>query len=567
MDVCEPALPKSRLPTSVPSQAGVSDFPQKLLNLIDARRKWFFLAILLLYALGFNGQWRIERDSALYLTIGRNIFHGHGYSYQGRHESMAYPGLPFLFAGTSKLFRTDDVLPDLVVMFLLGFACLALTYRLFLLSAGRPTAVLMTIGLAASRLFYRYCFELLTDLPFLMGVLAFLVGYEAVLFAPFRSREGAAVELGRPAWFDCPLLIAGLMVAVVMRPAMWILILAVILATGWNIIRHVGPSRAVSRHLLLAVLIIAAGAIFFFSDPRRGTSGVVSQYEYYLLEKFSHPGRTFHDLFIVNLPELCESALAKALFGCPIGPGINTLAAILVVALSCWLLWYRTLWGLFSLATIGTLLIFKPLDRYMLPVIPLLIFAWWYFLLWLHKRLPVKWADLALLALLIAGISTNLARLGQMVVEQRRVPFLLHYHDGRYVSLHQLENIVRKYTKRRDQILVGPKVGRILTYVGHRTALRASNDAAVDPSVAIYALIGPSWDEDGKGKVSLHEDTMVPRWVAEHGCTLGPQIGPAIQNRPEKCSWTLHRVIIGPASKIAPPARPSRQTIQDDADD
>jgi len=425
----------------------------------------------------------------------------------------------------------------------------------------------MTVGLAASRLFYRYCFELLTDLPFLLGVLAFLAGYEAVLFAPFRSREQGRSEVGRPAWFDWPLLIAGPMVAVAMRPAIWILVLAVMLATAWNVLRLFGRSRAVWRHLLLAALIIAAGAIFFFSDPRRGTSGVVSQYEYYLLEKFSHPGHTLHDLFVVNLPELCESALAKAFFGCPIMPGFNTLAAILVFALSCWLLWYRALWGLFSLATIGTLLIFKPLDRYMLPVIPLLIFAWWNFLLWLHKKLPAKWADLALLALLIVGVSTNLARLGQMVVEQRRVPFLLHYHDGRYVSLNQLGDMVRRYTNRRDQILVGPKVARILTYVGHRTALRASNDAAVDPDVPIYALIGPSWDEDGKGKVSLHEDTMVPTWIFDHGCTLGPQIGPAIQNRPEKCAWTLYRVIIGPDSKIPPPARPSRQTIQNDADD
>lgn len=567
MDVCEPAHPKSRLTTSLPTQAGVSELPQQLLSMIDRHRGWLFVAIVVLYAIGFNGQWRIERDSALYLTIGRNIAHGYGYTYQGRHESMAYPGLPLLFAGANRLFRTDNVLPDLVVMFLLGFACLALNYRLFLLSAGRPTAVLMTIGLAASRLFYRYCFELLTDLPFLLGVLAFLVGYEAVLFAPFRSRDPARSEFGRPAWFDWPLLVGGLVIAVMMRPAMWILVLAVMLATAWQIIRLLGRSRAVWRHLLLAALIIAAGAIFFFSDPRRGTSGVVSQYEYYLLEKFSHPGQTFHDLFLVNLPELCESALAKALFGCPIGPGVNTLAAILVVALSCWLLWYRTLWGLFSLATIGSLLIFKPLDRYMLPVIPLLIFAWWNFLLWLHKRLPVRWADLALLALLVAGICTNMARLGQMVVEQRRVPFLLHYHDGRYVSLYAFGDLVRQYTKRHDQILVGPKVGRILSYVGHRTAQKATNEAAIDPSVAVYALIGPSWDEDGRGKVSLHEDTMVPTWVAEHGCTLGPQIGPAIQNPPERCAWTLHRVIISPASKIAAAPRPPRQTIQDDADD
>ena len=55
-------------------------------------------------------------------------------------------------------------MPHLVLTGLMGLATLALVYRLILLIADRPTAVLVTVGVGMSRLFYRNCFELLTDL-------------------------------------------------------------------------------------------------------------------------------------------------------------------------------------------------------------------------------------------------------------------------------------------------------------------------------------------------------------------------------------------------------------------
>src|SRR5439155_1656852 len=84
----------------------------------------------------------------LYLTIGRNLALGKGYTYHGLPHSLAYPGMPWLFAGLFKVFGTGTLLPADVVMLGCAFATLALVYRLFLLHAGRPTAVLMTVALA-----------------------------------------------------------------------------------------------------------------------------------------------------------------------------------------------------------------------------------------------------------------------------------------------------------------------------------------------------------------------------------------------------------------------------------
>jgi hypothetical protein len=555
-----------------------SALPEQVLALVDARRHWIYAAILALYLLGFNGQWRVERDSALYLTIGRNLATGQGYTYQGKPQHLAFPGLPLLFAGAAKLLHTERQSPDLALMLLLGLASLGLTYRLFLLHAGRPTAVLITAGLAATRLFYRYNFELLSDLPFLLGVMAFFVGYEAIFFnaTPATTSgerlRGANGPPRRAAWYDWVLLSAGLAVAISMRPSMWILLLAIVLATAWTVLRTARRGSFNWKHLGFGALVIAAAALFFHFDPRRSGSASMGDYEDYLFDvKFTHLRQTLWQMVTVNVPELCEAALAKSLFGCPIGPGVNTLAALLIVAMGFWLLAYRTLWGLWVLLTIGTLLVFKPLDRYLLPVLPLLVFAWWRFLVWLHARLPAKWADVVFLALLIAGACTNLARLSEIVIEQRRIPFLAHYHDGRYISMYDVASLVRQHTHKRDVILVGPKVGRILTYVGHRTALKAADQVALDPSTtAVFALIGPSWDEEPRGKGQPRLDETVEAWVLGRGYRLGPQIGAAILHKPERFPWTLHRIeaTSTPGAPTTPArlqhAAPARSTPSED---
>jgi hypothetical protein len=82
-----------------------------------------------------------------------------------------------------------------------------------------------------------------------------------------------------------------------------------------------------------------------------------------------------------------------------------------------------------------------------------------------------------------------------------------------------------------------------MTYASHRHVIKAADYVVLDPNAAgVYALLGPSWDDDGHGKVSSRPDDLVPIWLARNGFQLGPQIGPAIINKPEKERWTLHRV-------------------------
>src|SRR5580658_10031941 len=98
----------------------------KLLTFADRHRHALFLLVVLLFLAGFNGQWRVERDSALYLTVARNLSTGHGYTYRAIPNNLIYPGLPSIFAGVFILCHTQSLVPLLVLMLLMGFAALGL---------------------------------------------------------------------------------------------------------------------------------------------------------------------------------------------------------------------------------------------------------------------------------------------------------------------------------------------------------------------------------------------------------------------------------------------------------
>ncbi len=109
----------------------------------------------------------------------------------------------------------------------------------------------MTVGLSFTRLFYRYCFEILSDLPFLLGVMAFLAGYEAI----FSRQTDTGESRPSPRWYDWALLIGGLVVAIAMRPVMWLLLAAVLLTFLWQTI----GGKITTVHIVIAVGVDRGG--------------------------------------------------------------------------------------------------------------------------------------------------------------------------------------------------------------------------------------------------------------------------------------------------------------------
>ncbi len=477
---------------ALPDAAVASD---RILAWADRNRARIFIALALIYFAGFNAQWRLEPDSALYLSVGRNIAEGHGYTFHGHPNRLAYPGLPILFAGTFRLFHTTSLLPALILMPLLGAATLAMTYRLIFLRAGRPTAVLVTFGVAMSRLFYRYNFELLSDLPFLLGVTTFLVGYEAIFY---RSERAAAGRDGRIRWFDWAFLACGLVIAVAMRPAMWALVLAVIATLGWSLGTALLSRRKFHwGHGLICLGVLAAVVIFYDRDPRHAatTNGPGYREEDEMLSLRPQRLWTMTVQLADSAPAVFESALVKATFGMPLGIGFSSVMAGVMIALGAGLAWHRPLWGLFFLTTLAMVMLVRPLDRYFLPLVPLLVFAWWRAITWVNRTLPGRWGNRAFLLLFALGAIPNGARVGGFVVEQRQVPFLHNYKEGRYASADSAARIIAEHvpdgreatTEQTGWVLVPPKCGRILTFLSRRYAIEPSRNPTSIPTASLHS--------------------------------------------------------------------------------
>src|SRR5256885_16682902 len=107
MDVVNPSR-VAAVPTFPPAQKTTQPQQQQthrarasdlLLAWADRRRYWLFAAVIVVYLAGFNAQWRLEPDSALYLSIGRNLAEGQGYTFHGTPHRLAYPGLPLIIPG------------------------------------------------------------------------------------------------------------------------------------------------------------------------------------------------------------------------------------------------------------------------------------------------------------------------------------------------------------------------------------------------------------------------------------------------------------------------------------
>jgi hypothetical protein len=504
----------------------------KLLLWVDRNRRWLLTAMLAVYLLSFNGRWRIEPDSALYLTIARNLAQGQGYSYHGQLNRLAYPGLPVLLAGTFWIFGIGAMWPAHVLMLLFGAAVVWLTFRLIHIHAGRPTAVLVTCLVGFSYSCVRYSLELRNDMPFLTGAMAALCGFEGIFC---RSRleprhEFETAKAKRRLKVDWLLLTGGLILAAAMRPTA----LAFLPIVMGGIVLRLRNSRP--RSLVLTVLGCAGLLLLVFAlDPRRaGGSLVLDSYEQDLYVRMTnHLGELLRTVATRNLPQIVRSAPA-AMFGHELGPGLNVLATIALLGSGLYLARRRGIWGAWVLATVAMMLVSLPRDRYFLAVLPLLAYGWWLLCTAVSRRLPRPQRQWALAGLLLLWTGPNLGKIVGLIIEQRRSPFLAHYHQGHYLPIVQAAKELEKQVGPNDVVLCPAGMGRILSYLSDRRVMEVWQwQAEQDAGTSLPAFVLEPAEKEGD---------ELPEFLRSHSLRLATrllEVPRALQDR-SRIPWTLY---------------------------
>jgi hypothetical protein len=503
-----------------------------LLPWIDRWRWAFFSALLAIYLAGFNGQWRMQPDAALYLSLGRNLAEGRGYTYLGEPHHLVYPGWPTLLAATFKLFGSNDtsntgaLLPQHVLILLIAFATIAMVYRLVLLHSGRPTAVVVAIGLGVTKTFYGFGFELWTDLPFTLGVITFLAGVEAI----WPTTPRGTPRLAR--WYDWVLLIGGLGLAYATRPMIWPLLLAVTTAIIWAAYRRRLSRRAVIGAVTFASLIAIVAIMTLVRHRAAIAAEFETGYEQYAIQQATHPAAALAKARTENIPNLLGWAASDTLFQVRFGP-FNVLLSLFVIGLGLSLFRDRPLWGFWFVALLLTITLILPLDRYFLPVIPLMVFAWWQFLVWVNRRFKNGWGNWAFAGLVGFAMGVNISKVGGIVMQQHARPFIARYSHGEFAAIPALTAEIRDHLEPDAIVLIRPPYAAITAFLTRRYVV---NGLGTPPSVL-----------RGKSVYVVERDNEDIQQLL-HGAKLiaGPRAWQSPTEVPPPFQLSLHRTLSAP---------------------
>jgi hypothetical protein len=485
----------------------------RLLGLVDRRRWWLFGAVTLLYAASFTGRWRVAPDTALYMELGRNLSEGKGFTYHGVHHNWYEPGLPYTIAASFHWFGEGNYVPLTLFMLACGVVSLWLTYHLFRLHAGRPTAVLMTLLLAITETFYRYCFQIVTDPPFLVGILSFLVGYEAL--ARPDEPEGRAGSRRGP-WWGWVAIAVGTLVMVAYRPTIITFLGALGVATLYQLVR--GPRR--TRHVLIMVLTLACVFAFRKADPRRSTPGEAA-YREGMLKTLLTEKRSFalHRMFTVFIPEMASEVTPEAVFGIELGTGVDEITSVAVVALGLALVTRRVLWGAWVAATVAQMAFWLPRERYYLPILPLLLYAVWLAALWLQAHWRGAAGRVAFAGVLLLITVPNILQDGNFVWEQHlRGISSTDLRDPGGRALVEMGELISKNVGENDIVIA--EAARELTYFSRRKVIAPPKSLRQPPPAAMEQRVREEVLASPNAFAVMPEDWKVP-----HIATLLDELG------------------------------------------
>ncbi|HEY7116097.1 MAG TPA: hypothetical protein VH475_05910 [Tepidisphaeraceae bacterium] len=465
--------------------------PNRLLDLIPRWRWGFFVLVAVLMVLSFNGQWRVGRDSAAYRGLGHQLATTGRYIFRDKQDAAIYsdqqdtryPGLPMMLAGTELAFGRSDRAAVLVVM-LMAVATLVLSYRLARPALPAWLAVAVVFGMGANGRFLEHGNEILSDIPFLLGVVASLLAFDRLMKA----------TSGRSRVLALTLLVIGLLFAAAMRPTFWVLAIALAATCAWGLIgpTHAGQSAADRRSrrlacaLTLGVLALAAITFLLAVDLRgRHAAG----YEAKLRGRYAD----FEQRILTQLPQnayaVFEETLPEAFFGTQMGPrfipvggghwvGFSTLLSVAVIASGVWLLRRNVLWGLLVLVTIGTMAAIGGVPRYFIMILPLLLAGWGLFVAAVADRARHLTGAREVVAFVGLGlvVAPNLLGSANLIREQRgftrpqqglkQVGFLQAYHGGKWMGVYDVANMVREHVP-SDQRVFGPEA-TVLTFLADR---------------------------------------------------------------------------------------------------
>jgi hypothetical protein len=245
-----------------------------------------------------------------------------------------------------------------------------------------------------------------------------------------------------------------------------------------------------------------------------------------------------------NVPKMFGEAAPETIFGHQWGPVVDQILGVVILVIGgVMLLRRRVLWGLWIACTVLMMLTVLPtnaiLPRYLLPVLPLLVYGWWLAIVWLNKNLPRPW-DWIFVILFIVTLTINGVKIGDVIREQRRTPFLAGYKNGRYLPTQDLARAIRDHVGDDAFVLAESKEGRILSYFSGRRVVEAFELPNLRVKAQPLFVVEPM-------------DAMLREFMSQRGLHPGETLATVMRPGADVEPYTLHRVTAAaPAATTQP---------------
>jgi hypothetical protein len=429
-------------------------------DLLVRLRPLVWAGIVLLHVLSFNGIWRVGVDSALYRGIGESLARGEGYRFVGQPNELAYPGVPLLVAGSEWVFG-HSVLPVLVLMSVCSIVGLWYAEKLLKLHFAPWVALAVVLAIALNGRYLLSSTELMTDTPFFLATMVCLWGWERYRLS--MSRVSSAVAIAH--------MIAGLLLAVCMRPTFWVLAVAFVLYCAWQLVK---PRGLKTRRSLFLVGLVAVGLIVAtLAAVNPGNASKLLLGGEYGAEFVDRLGN-LQKWLAPQVTQVFKRDLPNLFMGQTMGPAGWWISGVLILGV---LIVGRRhlLWTLMVLVLLGVCLIASSVPRYFLFVLPVLWVGWIGVWMTIVTRLPRSMQGPTLWVVVMVPVFLSFGHTANLIVEQRKPDlvwlrdrsdrqqtFNKTYLDGLIPKLHTVADLVKQHTK-PGQKVVAPH-GNIVSY-------------------------------------------------------------------------------------------------------
>ena len=441
--------------------------------------KWrftLFACLGLLYCFGVNGHWRLLPDSTAHFNYALEISGQSNHYFSDLLFGSLQPGLAYMFLGMIGLFGQSFIWGMNLGLLSISLFTLFVSYHFFMLITNdQGKSVFLTFLLGITEHHYLYTFEILTDMPFSLGMILSLYGWQRFKYiSPKRI-------------YSLTILLIGISIMVLFRSVFLIALISLLIATVYELYKNQQKRLLTFIASIAAIVGVSFIAMCYFDLINLPIANDIRLFINGLIRILIKPNDSM--LFTNCKLLLCE-VMPEVITGQDLGDIAGLPFGLTSVYLCLRLFNKEPLWGILFFCFIAQWIFFQTDDRYVLPLIPLVVLAVWFGLQdckWIKNGYRGFSISLTILCMLFIS---NIIADGKIIHMQRQHNFYASYKNGVYLDVQTVSRWISQNTPNKSVILCSDRYPMEYSWMGKRSVTNVFPEhVVVDDNYDFFVLL------------------------------------------------------------------------------